>query len=193
MADPSFQQADRRNFAVPILIALAVLAGAVFLIVRFTPHTTAELKISQTKTWQAHTVFKSDTILVGQDKAQDDLYVVTTLRIEDRLRLPLFLKDFTANVITADGESLTTSAAEKTDLHPLFVTFPALAAIATAPLLRDTQIDPGQAAEGMILLHFPITEEAWNKRQSATLTVDLYHQAPQTIAIPASTAGVQKK
>jgi hypothetical protein len=184
VADPTFSQADRRNFALPILIAVLVLAGAAYLLLRFTPHTTADLQITQLKTWQAHTVFKSDTILVGQDKAQDDLYVLTTLRIEDRLRLPLFLKDFTATLITADGETLATSAAEHHELDPLYTTFPALKALATPPLLREAQITPGQSDEGMILLHFPITQDTWNKRKSATITIDLYHQSSQTIAIP---------
>ena len=184
MADPTFSQPERRNLLVPILLALLVLGGAGFLIYRYTPHSTADLSIAHVATWQAHTVFKSDTIMVGQDKAQDDLYVLITLHMQDRLRLPLLLKDFTASVTTAEGEVLATSAAEKGDLQPLYTTFPALKAIATPPLLRDTQIDPGQSAEGMILLHLPITQDAWNKRQAASLTVDLYHQAAQTILLP---------
>jgi hypothetical protein len=184
VADPNFSQSDRSNLALPIGIAVVLLAAAAFLIFRLTPRTTADLRITHLAAWQSHTVFKSDTILVGRDKAQDDLYVLVTLHMEDRLRLPLFLKDFTAAVITADGETLATSAAEKTDLQPLYTTFPPLKALATPPLLRDTQIDPGQSADGMILLHFPITQDDWNKRKSATLTVDLYHQASQTVAIP---------
>jgi hypothetical protein len=41
-------------------------------------------------------------------------------------------------------------------------------------------------AEGMVLLHFPVTEEVWNRRRSATLHVDLYHQGPISITIPQS-------
>ena len=184
MADPTFSQSDRPNLTTPILLALLVLGVAGYLIYHFTPHTTADLRITHTSTWQAHTVFKSDTILVGQDKAEDATYVLATLRIDDRLRLPLFLKDFTATLTTADGQTLTTAAAEQSDLQPLLTTFPQLKALATAPLLRDTQIDPGHSAEGMIILQFPITQDAWNKRQSATLSVDFYHQAPQIVTLP---------
>jgi hypothetical protein len=38
----------------------------------------------------------------------------------------------------------------------------------------------------MVLLHFPVTEEVWNRRRSATLHVDLYHQGPISITIPQS-------
>ena len=40
------------------------------------------------------------------------------------------------------------------------------------------------------MLQFPITEKAWNDRQSATLTIDLYHQAPLTIVIPKTAAAL---
>ena len=181
--DPQFSQARSSNLLLPALLALAVLAAAGFLLLRFTPHRTADLTITHTNVYQAHTIFKSDTILIKKDNAQDDLYVLATLRIDDKLKLPLFLKDLTATLTDANGQTLTTNAAEKTDLAPLLTTFPALKPLASPPLLRDTEIAPGHSAEGMVLLQFPITQDTWNQRQSATLTVDFYHQPPQTIAI----------
>ncbi|NYF79742.1 hypothetical protein [Granulicella arctica] len=185
MADLNFTQSERRNFFLPIALAVVVLAAALALVLCFTPHTTANLSITHLATWQAHTVYKSESIEVGKDKAEDDLYVLVTLRIEDHLKLPLFLKDFTATLTTDDGRTLATSAAEKSDFQPLFITFPGLKALATPPLFRETQIDPGQSAEGMILLQFPITQADWSNRKAASLTVDLYHQSSQTISIPA--------
>jgi hypothetical protein len=123
-------------------------------------------------------------MLVGSDHAQDDLYVLATLRIDDRLNLPLFLKDFTATLITADGEEFHTSATEKQDIPNLLTTFPALEKLASPPLLRETLIAPGQSAEGMVMLHFPVTQAVWNSRKSATLNVYLYHQGPLDILIP---------
>ncbi len=184
MADLTFSQPERRNFFVPIALAVVVLALASALLIRFTPHRIPVLIVKHTSTWQAHTIFKSDSILVGQDKAQDDLYVLATLRIQDPLKVPLFLKDFTGTLTTASGETLSVSAAEKLELPALYETFPALKSLASTPLLREAAILPGRTAEGMILLHFPVTEDAWSHRQSATLTVDFYHQGPQSIALP---------
>ena len=181
--DPQFSQARSSNLLLPGLLALAVLAISGFVLLHYTPNRTADLTITNIATYQAHTVFKSDTILIKKDNAQDDLYVLVTLRVGDELKLPLFLKDLIATLTTANGTTLTTNAAEKTDLAPLLTTFPALKPLASAPLLRDTLVPPGQTAEGMVLLQFPITQDVWDHRQSATLTVDFYHQAPQTVAI----------
>ncbi len=184
MPDLTFAQPARRNLLAPVLIAFVLLGVVIALVVRYTPHKTADIAITGNAVYPAHTDFKSDTILVGRDHGQDDLYVLATLRIDDRLNLPLFLKDFTATLVTAEGEEIHTSAVEKQDIPNLFVTFPALEKLASPPLLRETLIAPGQSAEGMVLLHFPVTEAAWNTRKSAILTVDLYHQGPLAILIP---------
>ena len=176
MSDLTFAQPARRNLLAPVLVAFVLLGIAIALVLRFTPHKTADLTITGTSIYPAHTVFKSDSMLVGSEHAQDDLYVLATLRIQDRLKLPLFLKDFTATLVTAEGEEFNTSATEKQDIPALFVTFPAIEKLASAPLLRETLISPGQSAEGMVLLHFPITQTVWDHRRSALLTVDLYHQ-----------------
>jgi hypothetical protein len=48
-------------------------------------------------------------------------------------------------------------------------------------------IAPGQSAEGMILLHFPITKAVWDSRRTAVLNVDLYHQGEQAVLIEHTT------
>ena len=193
MADFNFSQPERRNIAVPILLALAVLALAAFFLVRFTPHTTADVAITRVDLFPAHTVFKSETNVVGSDQVQDDLYALVTVRITDRLRLPLFLKDFTATLVPSDGSlQPATSAVERGDLANLYTSFPALgklAAAQTAPLLlRESRINPGQTVEGFVILHFPVTPTVWAGRNDAILTMDLYHQQSLTISLPKSSA-----
>jgi hypothetical protein len=182
--EPKFAQPARHNLLAPVLIAFVLLGIVIALVLRYTPHKTADLTITATSIYPAHTVFKSDSILVGSDRAQDDLYILAHLRIQDRLNLPLFLKDFTATLVTADGEVLNTSATEKQDIPAIFSAFPALEKLASTPLLRETLIGPGQSVEGMVLIHFPVTQATWNSRKSATLFVDLYHQGPLAVSIP---------
>jgi hypothetical protein len=182
--EPTFAQPARHNLLAPVLIAFTLLGIIIALVVRYTPHKTADISITHTAIYPAHTVFKSDSTLVGSDRSQDDLYILATVHVEDRLNLPLFLKDFTATLTTADGQEFQTSAAEKQDIAPLFTTFPPLSKLASPPLLRETLINPGQSAEGMVLLHFPVPQTAWNTRRSATLNVDLYHQGPLSVPIP---------
>ena len=184
VSDIRFAQPARRNLLAPVLIAFVVLGIVLALVLRYTPHRTADLTITKTAVYPAHTVFKSDSILVGRDRAQDDLYVLVNLRIDDRLNLPLFLKDFTATLTTVDGEEFHSSATEQQDFDTLYEAFPALKKLSSTPLLRETLIEPGKSAEGMVLLHFPVAAEAWDRRRSAVLSVDLYHQGPITITIP---------
>ncbi len=173
-----------RNLLAPVLIAFVVLGIAIALVIRFTPHRVADLEITHTAIYPTHLVFKADSLVVGADKTEDELYVLTTIRITDRLNLPLFLKDFTATLTTADGEEIKTSAAEKTDLESIYSAFPALRQMSSEPLLRETLIHSDNSAEGMVLLHFPVTLDTWNHRKSAVLHVDLYHQGPLSITIP---------
>jgi hypothetical protein len=183
VSDLKFAQPARRNLLAPVLLAFLILGIVLALLLRFTPHKTADLTITRTAIYPTHTVFKSDSIIVANQHAEDALYVLTTLRIDDRLHLPLFLKDFTATLTTAEGEEITTSAVEKPDLENVYTSFPALRSLASEPLLRDTMIGPGQSAEGMVLLHFPVTKEVWDHRRTAVLNIDLYHQGEQQVLI----------
>ena len=183
VSDLKFAQPARHNLLAPVLLAFLVLGIVLALVLRFTPHKTADLTITRTIVCPIHTVFKSDTMVVANQHAEDDLYVFTTLRIDDRLHLPLFLKDFTATLTTAEGEEITTSAVEKQDLENVYTSFPALRPLASEPLLRETMISPGQSAEGMILLRFPVTKDVWDHRRTTMLNVDLYHQGEQQVLI----------
>jgi hypothetical protein len=183
VSDLKFAQPAQRNLLVPVLLAFLILGIILALLLRFTPHRTADLTVVRTTIVPTHTVFTSDSIIVANQHAEDQLYVLTTLRIDDRLHLPLFLKDFTATLTTAEGEEVTTSAVEKQDLDNVYTSFPALKPLASEPLLRDTMISPGQSAEGMILLHFPVSKEVWDHRRSAVLNIDLYHQGEQQVLI----------
>jgi hypothetical protein len=186
MAELTFAQSERRSFLVPALIALAVLVVAFALLFYFTPHRIADLSVTHVAVLPTHTVFHSSTIVVGSDSVEDNFYVLATVRIEDKLKLPLFINDITGTLTGPDGSQATSSAIHKTDLDNLYTTFPALKPLAGAPLLRETAIQPGQSAEGMVLLQFPVTQDIWDKRQSATITIDLYHQGPLTVVIPKS-------
>ena len=183
VSEPTFAHAARSNLLTPVLIALFILGIVIALFARITPYRMANLLVTRTIVYPAHTIFKADSIVVGRDTAQDDLYVLTTLQVQDNLRLPLFLKDFTATLTTAEGQKITTSAAEERDIPNIYTSFPGLQRLASTPLLRESLIKPGESAEGMILLHFPVTQAVWDHRQTAVLNVDLYHQGQQDVVI----------
>lgn len=187
MSDLKFAQPARRNLLVPVLLAFLILGIALALVVRLNPHRTPELTIVKTVVVPTRTSFKSDTIIVSNQHVEDHLYILTTLHIDDQTHLPLFLKDFTATLTTAEGEQITTSAVEKGDLDNVYASFPVLKPVATEPLLRESMIDPGKSSQGMIILQFPISKDVWDRRRSAVLNVDLYHLGTQEVTIPQST------
>jgi hypothetical protein len=187
MSELSFSQPERRtSLLIPLLIAFVVVSG-IFAYVYLRPHRIADIAITHTAVLPTHTVFKDLSRVVGhEDQAQDDLYVLATVRIDNRLKIPLTIDDITGTLTPPDDsvEPTTTSAIAKTDLDNMYVTFPALKPLSGPPLPRETTIAPGDHAEGMVLLHFPVTQADWNNRKSATVNISFYHQEPFTITIP---------
>jgi hypothetical protein len=184
MAELSFSQSQQRSFLIPGLVALAIIGGGFGLLAWLTPHRAADIAVTHVAAKQFHTVIKSGSIVVGEEQAEDDLYVLATVRIKDDLKLPLALSDFTGSLAGPDGTLTDASAIQKNDIDGLYVTFPALKPLASAPLLRETEIAPGQTAEGMVLLHFPAAQATWDQRKAATVTIAFYHQDPITVDIP---------
>jgi hypothetical protein len=186
MSELTFAQSERRSFLVPILIAL-VIVGGTFAWVYLRPHRIADVAITHVAVHPEHTVFKSLSKVVGhEDESQDDFYVLVTVHIDNRLKIPLTIDSMSGTLTGPDDnvDPITTSAVQKGDLDNLYITFPALKPLAGPPLVRDTSIQPGDHADGMVLLHFPVAQADWDKRKSATLTINLYKQEPFTLTIP---------
>ena len=187
MPEPTFSQPDRRNFALPILLALGILAVAAGLLAYFFPYKKPQLAITHSAVYIGRTVFErqnyqNGTNVVGQGpSAEDDLYVLTTVHVSNPLRVPLTLNDFTATLTAGDGSQMKIAAIEKPDLSTVFTAFPALKPLVTTPLLRETTIAPGQSADGVIVLPFPVSKTAWDQRQSAILTIEFYRDSVDAV------------
>jgi hypothetical protein len=190
--EPTFAQPDRRNFALPILLALGVLAIAAGLLAYFFPYKKPQLAITHSAIYIGHTIFErqnfeNGTKVIGQGPStEDDLYVLETVHIENPLKVPLTLNDFTATLTAADGSQMKIGAIEKPDLATVFTAFPALKPLVAQPLLRETTIAPGQSADGVLVLPFPVAKSSWDQRQSAIVTIEFYRESPVTLTIPKS-------
>jgi hypothetical protein len=141
MSELTFAQTKHRSFLVPTMIAVAVLGLVVALAYLEILRQTASINVTHVAILPTHTVFKSYSKVVGHvDPFVDELYVLATVRVDNRLRTPLFLKDITATHTGADDSVATTSAVEEYDLASLYTTFPALKTLASAPLARESAI-----------------------------------------------------
>ena len=182
--EPTFAQPERRSFLVPILVALAALALASGIAIHFYPATTVNIDHIHTDVVDTHTVFATKTIVIGPQKSQDVLYIVEDLRVDNQLRLNIFLDDFELTLTDADGAQLVVKAVQKTDLPTLRSSFPQLQPMLTTPLLRETSIEPGKAAQGAVVFSLPLPKATWDTRRSAVIKVDLYHQPSLYLTIP---------
>jgi hypothetical protein len=181
------------------LIPKLVIAGVVMVVVgvavyMLNPRKTAEITVQKTELFAPHTEFKqtpsSSQIIGAQAESEDDVYVVATLRITDKLRLPIFLTSTSATMTTDAGSTLEATVISPLDLPRLEETFPQILPLVSAPTATpirfEDAVSPGETRVGTVVLLFPQTSaKAWQEKKSATLTVGLAHDAaPIQVALP---------
>jgi hypothetical protein len=168
-------------------VVLAIITAAVFLL---NPHKVAEVSVSKVDLYAPHTEFAAapgSTKVVGETgQSEDDLYVVAHVTIADKLRLPLFLFGWTATVTFSDGSTQDATVVPAQQLPRLAQIFPQLSGLAsTQPFHDGDEIAPGTTSSGSFILLFPnTTQDQWNKKRSAALTIELRNQEAQTVKLP---------
>lgn len=175
---PAFAPPERRSFVLPILLALAAIAAAALIAIHFFPATTIDIAHLHTDLLPTTTAYKAQSMVVGVNQNESVLFVATTVRIDNQLRVPIFLDDFNLTFTNSDGAQLQQRGLTKAELGNAQLSFPALKPITTTPLLRETAIEPGKSAQGTVVFALPMPKSMWDVRQSATLKVDVYHQNP---------------
>lgn len=182
------EQPSRAKYLVSAALVIAVIVAAVFW---FNPHHTAEITIAKTDIFAPHTVTKAAGMSAGgihvlgeTDTEEDNVYLVATVRFKDTLRLPLDPMGASVQMITADNESVDGTVVAQRDLPRLTAIFPNLAPLTQHPLSLE-RFEPGESREGTLVFLLPgLTENDWKARKSATLTIRLREQQPQTAPVP---------
>jgi hypothetical protein len=182
--EPTFAQPERRSFLVPVLLALAALGVAIALAMHFFPATTVDIDHIHTDILPTDTVMKSSVIGAGEHDLV--LFVASTIRVDNQLRVPIYIEDFHLTLTNTDDAELTESASRDRDLPELETTFPGLKPMLAHPLPRNTVLNPNTAAQGTVLFALKIPKETWDQRKSAVIKVDLYHQPSIYATIPKS-------
>jgi len=180
---PTFVQPERRSFLAPILLAVAAIAVAIGIAMYFFPATTINADHIQTSVLPTETKFNGSTI-VGIAHIEHVLFVASTIRVDNQLRVPIDLDDFHLTVIGADNTELTESAVRTRDLPDMETNYPALKPLITKLLERETSIDPKNSAQGTVVFSLTIPKDVWDQRKSAVIKVDVYHQNPVYVTIP---------
>ncbi len=167
---PMSEEFDRAKWTLPPIgmvgIALAVVAVVVLILGyanRAKPVAAGSINGATAVQLQDNTVLAAIQISVGN--------------ITEK---PWYIRAVKATVKTPQGE-YTDDAATAVDSERYFQAFPALAQGATPILKFDQKLQPGQKADGTIVVSFPITKDQFDLRNSLTVTVEPFDQRPVTL------------
>lgn len=184
MSDPTFASPERRSVLLPLLLAVASLALAAALGIHFFPATSVNAEAVHTEILPTSTVYKAQSIVVGQNEVAQTLFVASTLRVDNGLHAPAYVDTVSLTLTDATGAELTVKALSKQDIAISEQSFPRLKALVAATLLQDLVIDPGKSAQGTVLFSLNVPQAVWNARASAVVKVDLYHQQSVFVTLP---------
>jgi hypothetical protein len=107
---------------------------------------------------------------------QNSILATINVGVHNSGNKSMWIHNVKATLETADSRQFSDDAAAPVDFERYFQAFPALKERAIAPLTVETKIPPGADAHGTIVVSFPVSLDAFNKRKSLTVTIQPYDQ-----------------
>ncbi len=107
---------------------------------------------------------------------QNSTMVAITLTLHNSGEKPLWIHTLNAQLTDADGKTFEDEAASSVDFGRYFQAFPVLKENTQPPLPPETKLLPGTEQKGTIIVSFPITKDALDKRRSIAVTIQPYDQ-----------------
>jgi hypothetical protein len=117
---------------------------------------------------------------------QNSVLATINVTIQNNGKKAIWIHTMSASLQTstpdASGKTdFTDEAGSPADFDRYFQAFPALKEHAIAPLQVETKIQPGSKASGTIMVSFPVTKDAFDKRKSISVTISPYDEIPVTL------------
>ena len=118
-----------------------------------------------------------DNISAVEIPNQNAVLVAVNVTIRNSGERPIWIHTIQAKLKT-DGGEFTDDAASSSDFARYFQAFPALKehALGTA-LVPEQKIAEGAEAQGMVVVSFPVAQDAFEKRKSLSVVIQPYDQA----------------
>ena len=107
---------------------------------------------------------------------QNSTMVAITLTLRNSGEGPLWIHTLKAQLADADGKTFDDEAASSVDFARYFQAFPALKENTQPALTPEAKLLPGTEQKGTIIVSFPVTKDAFDKRKSVTVTIQPYDQ-----------------
>jgi hypothetical protein len=117
-----------------------------------------------------------DNVAAIEIPGQNAVLVAVNVTVHNLGKEPLRVKDIKATLKTDSGE-LNDEAASAMDFDRYFQAFPALKEHALPALTPETKIQPGDQAQGTIVVSFRVIQPTFEKRQSLSVVIQPYDQA----------------
>lgn len=111
----------------------------------------------------------------------DQVLVFAHLKLHNRSKNPLFLRQILANVTLDDGIH-SSYAATPADYERLFAAYPDLAPLHGKPLAFNATIPPGQELDGDVVASFRMTKEQFEARKGLDFSISLRYLMDLKIA-----------
>jgi len=108
--------------------------------------------------------------------SQNMTMVAVTLTLHNSGERSLWIHTLKAQLTGADGKTFDDEAASGVDFDRYFQAFPALKESSQPPLSPETKLPPGAEQRGTIIVSFPVTKDAFDKRKSVNVTIQPYDQ-----------------
>ena len=116
-----------------------------------------------------------DNIAAVEIPNQNLVLVAVNVTVHNTGVKPLWIHTIKATLKTDNGE-FSDEAASAVDFDRYFQAFPALKEHALAALTPETQLQPGNQARGTVVVSFPVTQDAFDKRKSLSVVIQPYDQ-----------------
>ncbi len=190
MSDVTFGGGEgepRRSMLLPILLALVVLAigGLWFSRVYLRPSVVGT--VTKSALFPVHVEFEKPFGTVGAGQTEDAIYVVAQVSLKDQASVPLFVKEVAGSFIAEDGSLSRANVISARDLPRLQQMYAGLRDLMQQngePLNAERNIAPGTTGSGYVVMLFNATQADWEKRKSAEVDIDFYHQDSIKLSVP---------
>jgi hypothetical protein len=163
---PITEEMDSARWTLPPLVPLLVAFVAVAALVAIYSF------VGKSKPTSAGAIRE---VVAAEQPDKASVLVLVRLVVENKGEKPFWVRGSRVQLKTAEGE-WTDDAASAVDHDRYFQAFPELVPHRVPPLRVETRIPPGASQEGIVIVSFPVNKQAFDQRQSLTVTVDAYDQ-----------------
>ncbi len=116
-----------------------------------------------------------DTVTAVEIPGQTSTMVALTFTIRNTSDKALYVRSLEATIKAPSGDA-TADAVSAVDFDRYFQAFPALKVGAQPALPPEAKIQPGETAPRTIIVAFPVTLDAFNKRTSTSVVIWPYNE-----------------